>query len=79
MLVYTFDRTLDGLLSAVFDAYFRRQEPDALIGAGEPLPLFCEETWQVNTSDEKATRVWKGMEKHLSREALKLISVSWLS
>ena len=30
-------------------------------------------------SEEKARRVWTGLEKHLSHEALKLISVSWLS
>lgn len=35
MLVYTFDLTLDGVLSAVFDAYFRHQQPDMLIGEGE--------------------------------------------
>ena len=40
MLVYTFDRTLDGVLSAVFDAFSLHQRPDALIGKGEPLPLF---------------------------------------
>ena len=79
MLVYTFDHTLDGVLSAVFDAYFRHQSPDMLIGYGDQLPLFCDEVWEVITTDEKATRVWKGMEKHMSREALRLISISWLS
>ena len=79
MLVYTFDLTLDGVLSAVFDAYFRHQQPDMLIGEGEQMPLFCEETWQVVTTEEKASRVWAGLEKHVSKEALKLLMVSWLS
>ena len=79
MLVYTFDRTMDGLLSAVFDAYLRRQQPDALVAEGAPLPLFCEEAWAVTTTDEKALRVWRGLEQRLRREALRLISVSWLS
>ena len=39
MLVYTFDRTLDGVLSAVFDAFSLHQRPDALIGKGEPQSL----------------------------------------
>lgn len=56
MLVYTFDLTLDGVLSAVFDAYFRHQQPDMLIGEGEQMPLFCEETWQVVTTEEKALK-----------------------
>ena len=79
MLVYTFDKTMDGILSAVFDAYFRHQQPDMLIGEGEQMPLFCEETWQVVTTEEKASRVWAGLEKHVSKEALKLLMVSWQS
>ena len=79
MLVYTFDRTLDGLLSAVFDAYFRHQQPDTLAGEGEQLPLFADDVYHVATAEEKATRVWTGLEKRLSKEALRLITVSWLS
>ncbi|MCR4603713.1 MAG: TIGR03915 family putative DNA repair protein [Prevotella sp.] len=79
MLAYIFDRTFDGVLSAVFDAYFRHQSPDLLLGKGDQLPLFCEETYEVTTSGEKAQRVWKGLEKKLSKEALHLIMVSWQS
>ncbi|MBQ8065945.1 MAG: TIGR03915 family putative DNA repair protein [Prevotella sp.] len=79
MLVYTFDRTLDGVLSAVFDAYFRHQQPEVLAAEGEQLPLFCDEVWRVVTTEEKAQRVWAGLEKRLSREAVRLIGVSWLS
>ena len=79
MLVYTFDRTLDGILSAVFDAYQLRQRPDMLIGEGEPLPLFCEKSHHVVTTEEKARRVWRGLEKHLSYEALRMLTVSYLS
>ena len=79
MLVYTFDRTLDGVLSAVFDAYSLRQRPDVLIGEGDQLPLFCDESHRVDTTEEKARRVWAGMERHLSHEALRMLTVSYLS
>lgn len=79
MLVYTFDQTLDGVMSAVFDAYFRRQQPDMLMGEGEPLPLFCEEVYNVVTTEEKASRVWAGLEKQVPKEALRLLMVSWQS
>jgi len=79
MLVYTFDRTLDGLLSAVFDAFSLHQQPEALIGQGEPLPLFCEEVHEVVTADDRARRVWAGLEKRVSKEAMKLLAVSYLS
>ena len=79
MIIYTFDNTIDGVLSAVFDAYFRKQQPEMLLAQGEQLPLFCEEVWQVTTTEEKASRVWAGLEKHLSAEALKILMVSWQS
>ena len=89
MTVYLFDGTMDGLLTAVFDAFALKEQPERLrVGAsvgmqllteGDALPLFCDHTYHVMTDEEKARRVWAGLEKKLSREALHLISVSWLS
>ena len=42
MLVFRYDKSFDGLLSALFDAYSMRAFPEALIGPGEPEPLFTE-------------------------------------
>lgn len=79
MLVYTIDRTLDGVLSAVFDAFSLHQQPEMLIGKGEPLPLFCDEVHEVETADDRACRVWAGLEKRVSKEAMKLLAVSFQS
>ena len=79
MTIYLFDGTMDGLLTAVFDAFALHEQPETLLTEGEALPLFCERTQTVHTDEEKARRVWTGLEKKLSREAMKLISVSWLS
>ena len=79
MTVYVFDGTMDGLLTAVFDAFNLKEQPEQLLAEGDALPLFCERTYQVATDEEKARRVWAGLEKKLTREALRLISVSWLS
>ena len=70
---------MDGLLTAVFDAFLLKEQPSELLTEGEALPLFCERTYCVVTDGEKAQRVWTGLEKQLPREALRLISVSWLS
>ena len=79
MTVYVFDGTMDGLLTAVFDAFSLKEQPEQLLAKGDALPLFCDRTYHVSTDEEKARRVWAGLEKHLPREAMKLISVSWLS
>ena len=79
MTVYVFDGTMNGLLTAVFDAFALHEQPQQLLMKGDALPLFCDHTYQVTTDGEKACRVWVGLEKRLPREAMKLISVSWLS
>ena len=79
MTIYVFDGTMDGLLTAVFDTYALHEQPGQLLAQGDALPLFCERTYQVTTDEEKARRVWTGLEKRLQRDAMKLISVSWLS
>ena len=70
---------MDGLLTAVFDAFFLRQQPEYLLAEGEQLPMFADEPHRVVTDSEKAERVWKGLEKYLSKEGMHMISVSWLS
>ena len=68
MTVYTFDHTLDGLLTAVFDAYALHQMPDSLSVEGEILPMFCNEVHQVHTAEDKARRVWA---------AIKMMTIWW--
>ena len=79
MTVYTFDNTMDGLLTAVFDTFALKEQAVELLQEGDALPLFCDRIYKVHTDEEKARRVWAGLEKRLSREAMRLISVSWLS
>ena len=79
MTAYIFDNTMDGLLTAVFDAFSLHEQPEMLLTEGEALPLFCERTYLVHTDEEKARRVWTGLEKCLDREAMHVITLSWLS
>jgi len=79
MQTYVFDNTLDGLLTAVFDSFFLKQQQVMLLSEGEQLPLFAGEPHRVVTDSGKAERVWKGLEKHLSKDGLRMITISWLS
>ena len=79
MTTYTFDNTLDGLLTAVFDAFALRQQPELLLAEGEQLPLFADEPHHVTTDAAKAARVWAGLERRLSAAGVRIIALSWLS
>ena len=79
MIIFVFDNTFEGLLTSVFEAYSRRVFPDALFPEGEPLPLFHDEVFTVITEEEKAKRVWRGLQKKLSSGALSCLAQCWLA
>ena len=79
MNVYIYDKTFDVLLTAVFDAYFRKTFPDFLLSEGDALPLFYDELHSVVTDEEIAARVWRGLQKKVSASALGCLTQSWLS
>lgn len=79
MKFFVYDKSFDGLLTAVFDAYFRKTFPDDLLSEGDALPLFYDELHTVVTDEEKAGRVWRGLQKKVSVSALGCLTQSWLS
>lgn len=79
MVLFIFDGTFEGLLTAVFEAYARKRFPDRLAGEGEPPLLFVDEVTRVATDAAKADRVWRGLERRLSRAALSALGTAWLS
>jgi probable DNA metabolism protein len=79
MTVFFYDNTLEGILTAVFDAYSEKIYPDSLLVTGDVKPMFCDATYTVVTDASKADRVWKGLEKKLSHMAMNGITAVWLS
>ncbi|MDL2257460.1 TIGR03915 family putative DNA repair protein [Bacteroidales bacterium OttesenSCG-928-I14] len=78
MLYYIYDHTFEGLLSAVFDAYNRKEQPDRIIADSSPTPLFVD-THIVVSDKEKTDRVFNGLKKKLSASALNMLFVCYLS
>ncbi|MDL2241518.1 TIGR03915 family putative DNA repair protein [Bacteroidales bacterium OttesenSCG-928-L03] len=78
MLYYIYDNTYEGLMTAVFDAFARKEKPDRIVPEGHPLPLFTD-THTVISEREKAERVLNGLKKKLSPSALSMLSVCFLS
>ena len=79
MIVFRYDRTFEGLLTVVFDAYSRKIFPERLIGPGEPLPMFAREVLDSTTDPVRAERVWKGLRKKLPRRLRNMLLHVWLS
>lgn len=79
MIVFRYDKTFEGLLTCVFDAYSRKTFPEKLLSEAEPLPLFAEAAHMVITDTAKSSRVWKGVEKKVSKDVCSMLMYVWLS
>ena len=79
MLIFRYDKTFEGLLTAIFDAYSMKRFPDILLATEETPPLFYDEIIAVITDEERSNRVWKGLQKKLSASALASLTTCWLS
>ena len=79
MIVFFYDNTFEGLLTAIFDAYIRKVFPDKLLKEGEVPPLFMKDSYTVVTQEDRATRVWKALDKKMSKLARNMLTYAWLS
>jgi probable DNA metabolism protein len=77
-MYFLYDHTFDGLLTCVFEAFNRKEFPEQIVGEDEQLPLFTE-SFRVITDDDKADRVLKALRKKISRAALDMLFISFLS
>ena len=78
MLYYLFDHTFEGLLTAVFDAFSRKENPDRILAKHSNIPLFTE-THLIQTDEERSQRVLSALKKKISGSALQMLLVSFLS
>ena len=78
MHYFSYDKTFEGLLSVVFDAYNRKTFPDGLLSEYDAVPLFSD-VHRIVTDEAKSKRVWDGLRKKISKEARYMLSVVFLS
>ncbi|MDR0349024.1 MAG: TIGR03915 family putative DNA repair protein [Tannerella sp.] len=79
MTLFFYDKTFEGLLTAVFDAYSRKTFPDQLLKTGDIAPLFTDEDHTVITDEDHVKRVWNAIEKKQSKQACNMLLHVWLS
>ncbi|GHS96622.1 DNA metabolism protein [Bacteroidia bacterium] len=78
MLYYLYDNTFEGFLTCVFDAYYRKESPARMVSEDSAIPLFTE-THPVITDADKSGRVFQGLEKKISKSALNMLFICYLS
>ncbi len=79
MTVFLYDKTFEGLLCAIFDAYELKLCPQKLLQTEAPMPLFTEKSHTVVTEDKKTKRVWQALQKKLNKNFCNMLLHVWLS
>lgn len=77
-LIYVYDGSFEGLLSAVFDAYSRREQPDQLVHGSMQAGLMDEFRY-VSTDAAKFERVMAGIKTKMGAQALEDIYMAFLT
>jgi len=77
-MVYYYDNTFDGLMTAIFEIYSARDEEAMIEPATDSAPLTLYETRSVATDTGKSNRVQKGL-RRLGPDVLERLYIAWLS
>lgn len=79
MIVYIYDRTFDGLLTCIYEAYYRHENPDDIVPEDRLEDNFLLQRYIIRTDLEKAEKVYKSIEEKISPEALRRVFYGFLS
>ncbi|MFT4033043.1 MAG: TIGR03915 family putative DNA repair protein [Siphonobacter sp.] len=79
MQIYVFDGSFEGLLSLIFDWYFRKPGTIQVVTEATFQPSAFSPVHWVNTDTEKANRVYKGLRKNLSAAGWRTFYCTYLS
>ena len=79
MTIFFYDKTFEGLMCAVFDAYSMKEFPERLLQVGGILPMFTDKSHTVVTEEEHCKRVWMGLQKKVGKKVCNMLMHVWLS
>ena len=78
-MIYVFDGSLEGLLTAVFE-WFERKPGEVTLQTKESYqPAIFIEILQITNNRAKADRVWQGLQKRLAKLGMRKLYCAYLS
>jgi len=78
-MTYVTDGSFEGILTAVFEAYRSREEPDSVISGDVFQAPLVSEIREIVTDTEKSDRVYRAIIGKMSRECLEDVYRAYLS
>jgi probable DNA metabolism protein len=79
MLTYVYDGSFEGILTAVFEAFSRKQVPDAILSEHGLQQDIASSYVYIDTDSVKSDRVYNSIRSNISEDALKNCYHAFLS
>lgn len=79
MLIYVFDGSFEGLLTAIHEAYYRREVPGALLPADGLQASLIDTYIHITADSEKSDKVYNSIQNKISQEALEHVYRIYIS
>ena len=70
MVIFVHDGSFEGLLTAIYEAYYRGERPDAIVSRNCLQTGFLDSYLFIETEQEKAARVYDSVKRKISANAL---------
>jgi len=79
MIYYIYDGSFDGLLTAIYEAYYRKEKPQRILFEEDYQENLLVDKIYINTDIEKAEKVYNSIKTKISNRALKNVFYTYLS
>ncbi len=79
MLVYLYDNTFEGLLTAIYEAYYSKPHPDSIYSASKYSHNLLDEVKTIETDTIKFDKVYNAIINKISKNALNKVYLAYLS
>lgn len=79
MLYYIYDGSFDGLLTSIYEAYYKKEDIDDIVPRDGMEENFLVEKRFIETDKEKANKVYVAIETKISEESMRRVFHAYLS
>lgn len=79
MINYIYDGSFEGLLTAIYEAYYRRENPDRIVDREDAQQNLFTHNVHISTNLVKADRVYRSIQEKISPYALENVLYAFLS
>lgn len=79
MLIYLYDGSFEGIMTAIYEAYYRRQKPDYIISKDNLQYGLMDEYVYIESDEEKSNRVYESAVQKIGKEAVENVFYVYLS